>query len=352
MARTVNIIAIFLILAPMFAYAGECKLVQKVCKEGAEERDVEGFRVHRDCWKYENLYQCDGYTENSCQALREDGCVQVNSECSKRERDWCVGYKKTFKCEKQEAYTRKETRYRLPQFAAKDHKNRKHISCSEALECLDGKCFNQTAQTNNELGEAVAMLQTLKELQNKASTEPIVVFKGQQEYCRKKAFGLNNCCKAGKAWVARMHLSSCKGEEKALIEHLSKKLCTYVGSYSKKKLGIKEFTQHTYCCFQSPFVRILQEQGKRQLGRGFGTAKNPDCSGVTVDELQRIDFQAINFSELFKDIFDSAGRSMPAITGVTDDLQKEMGRIKESLEKNENTKIKGQHPKYNEEGLL
>lgn len=125
-----------------------------------------------------------------------------------------------------------------------------------------------------------------------------------------------------------------------------------MGSYSKKKLGIKEFTQHTYCCFQSPFVRILQEQGKKQLGRGFGTAEDPECSGMTVDELQKLDFSAINFSELYQDIFASANNNTPAIKGVTDALQTEMGRIKESLDRHEETKIKGQHPKYNEEGLL
>ena len=61
--------------------AKECVLTQKVCAEGAGERVIDGHKIYKDCWKYEKLFQCSGYSANNCEALREDGCVQVGSKC-------------------------------------------------------------------------------------------------------------------------------------------------------------------------------------------------------------------------------------------------------------------------------
>ena len=61
-----------------------------------------------------------------------------------------------------------------------------------------------------------------------------------------------------------------------------------------------------YCVFQGKLARIIQEQGRRdQLGVGFGSGANPDCRGITVDELQRIDFDRVNFSDFYEDLMNS-----------------------------------------------
>jgi conjugal transfer mating pair stabilization protein TraN len=38
------------------------------------------------------------------------------------------------------------------------------------------------------------------------------------------------------------------------------------------------------------------------LGLGFGTVKNPDCSGLTIAQVQSIDFSQVDFSEAIADI--------------------------------------------------
>lgn len=46
---------------------------------------------------------------------------------------------------------------------------------------------------------------------------------------------------------------------------------------------------------QETLSQQLRENG--QLRIGFGSAKHPDCRGITVDELQKIQFDSPEFSE-------------------------------------------------------
>ena len=61
-----------------------------------------------------------------------------------------------------------------------------------------------------------------------------------------------------------------------------------------------------YCVFQGKLARIIQEQGRRdQLGVSFGSGDNPDCRGITVDELQHVDFDRVNFSDFYEDLMNN-----------------------------------------------
>ena len=58
--------------------------------------------------------------------------------------------------------------------------------------------------------------------------------------------------------------------------------------------------------FGGKLARIIQEQGRRdQLGIGFGSGDSPDCRGITVPELQGINFKLINFSDFYDDLMNN-----------------------------------------------
>ena len=58
-----------------------------------------------------------------------------------------------------------------------------------------------------------------------------------------------------------------------------------------------------YCVFDNKLARIIQYQGRSgQLGIGFGGASSPDCRGITVDELQKIDFNAMDYSDFYEEL--------------------------------------------------
>lgn len=90
----------------------------------------------------------------------------------------------------------------------------------------------------------------------------------------------------------------CEPSEQALMLKKGQNLCHYVGTYCSKgeAFGCIE-RKESYCCFNSPLARIIQEQGRLQLARGWGSAKNPMCQGFTQEELESLDFDAMDLSE-------------------------------------------------------
>ena len=46
-------------------------------------------------------------------------------------------------------------------------------------------------------------------------------------------------------------------------------------------------------------ARLVNQPGRVQVGKGWGTAQNPDCSGFTVAQLQTLDFAAMDLSEFY-----------------------------------------------------
>ena len=57
--------------------------------------------------------------------------------------------------------------------------------------------------------------------------------------------------------------------------------------------------RRVWCTFGSKLGRILQEQGRKQLGRGWG-----DCRGLTVAEIEGIDFGSLDLSEFTENLMD------------------------------------------------
>ena len=101
-------------------------------------------------------------------------------------------------------------------------------------------------------------------------------------------------------------MASCSEEEKLLAQLKDKNLCHQVGTYcAKKVLGICVSKKTSYCCFGNKLLRLIQEQGRAQLGIGWGTAETPSCRGLRPEELSRIDFSRLDLSEVFEDLIAS-----------------------------------------------
>ncbi|HDU2624863.1 TPA: conjugal transfer protein TraN [Pseudomonas aeruginosa] len=90
----------------------------------------------------------------------------------------------------------------------------------------------------------------------------------------------------------------CEEEEFMLGAKKETKVCHFVGSYcaSKSPFGCIE-KREAYCCFNSPLGRIIQEQARPQLGQEWGEAENPQCEGLRIEDLPKIDWSKIDISE-------------------------------------------------------
>ena len=281
---------------------GQCTYVEKRCiqesetqgseTQGPETRTINGANIHRECWQYRSTYMCEHPQKEGCKALREKGCFQVASACQTSNGKGCVAYKQTYKC--------------LENSGGKKSRRLKN-TLKNALDafCAEGSCADQTYEFNKDMLDSISKLQILKEMQGGVAGEPLAVFKGQDRRCSKSKFSFSDCCGLSGGWGETTKMTSCSGEEKDLNQRRAKGLCRLVGTYcvEKEKLTkvcLREKT--SYCCFSSKLSRLFQEQGRSQLGLGWGEPEHPSCRGLIVEELQRVDFSKIDSREIFSEI--------------------------------------------------
>lgn len=277
---------------------------------------VEGktYSIHQDCWKWQDTYLTQTETEGTCgEYMKDSACTVARSQCADTVDGFCVSQLVTYSCER-----KKEGNGQI---------------CGGEFFCKDGSCAQGQTGTSNMFGQAVSALAAVAaagEDVAELNGENVRAFTGEGKSCKKFAAGFNNCCKDS-GWGQDVGLSSCSSDEKALGKAKEKKLTVYVGEYcSKKVLGVCLEKKRGYCQFDSKLARIVQEQGRRdQLGVGFGSGKSPDCRGITVDELQRLDFGVMNFSDFYSDL--DAGSEIPEDQAL---LKKAQDIIAEKMKEN------------------
>ncbi|PND33875.1 conjugal transfer protein TraN [Achromobacter pulmonis] len=105
-----------------------------------------------------------------------------------------------------------------------------------------------------------------------------------------------------------MAAMSCDEEEGKLAMKEGAGLCHTVGTYCSSCIRVfgkcVSCITHTTnkCCFNSVLSRIVNEQGRLQVMKWWGTAEMPDCSGFTIAQLQSLDFARMDLTEFYASI--------------------------------------------------
>lgn len=90
----------------------------------------------------------------------------------------------------------------------------------------------------------------------------------------------------------------CEQKEFELGAKMETGQCHFVGSYcASEALGSCVEKREAYCCFGSVVGRLIQQQGREQLGLDFGEPETPSCDGLTPDQLAQMDWDKIDLSE-------------------------------------------------------
>jgi conjugal transfer mating pair stabilization protein TraN len=367
---------VLLITASFAAHAGDGSCVRTqadLCVDGPGTRNINGLDVYRNCWRFEAKFTCQAANfVNDCQPLVDRGCSQVGSSCiDTNAQGACTLYEQTFQCRVASGSTSTIT------------------NCGSQRFCVDGRCFDTSHGPDPDFARAVAGLEAEREAGKYLDPNTLTVFRGYDNRCRKKLFGLVNCCKGagsssslfsnlslilsagGQVWgavgssytydalftsdapnmvlagfealfgigggssalagllagdlsvelfvqslvpgpwtiaILAIQLSGildCEQAEQILAMKRDNRLCHGVGSYCSARVPIIRLcieTTQSYCCFNSRLARIVNEQGRGQLGRGWGGPQNPDCSGFTVAQLQALDFSRMNLAEFYAEI--------------------------------------------------
>lgn len=251
--------------------------------------DGKTYPVTQACWQYRDTYMTQAADSGSCKTyMNNAACTLASRSCAFRAEDGsgCLHEYATYSC---------ETRT-----------SGKVMICGGDTFCLDGECERAQKGKNNDFAPVVSALAALAAAgKDVAAMNSVNVraFTGKAKYCKKFAAGFSNCCKDS-GWGQDVGLASCSSDEKALGKAKEKKLTVSVGEFcSKKVLGVCLEKKRSYCQFDSKLAQIVQQQGRNgQLRIGFGSASSPDCRGITQTELQRIKFDALDFTNFFEDL--------------------------------------------------
>ena len=275
-----------------------CSDTDKYCASSGGTRTVEGFEVYRDCWEWGYTKTCHYPSKNDCAQHAHCYSLGRRNCLLKDHYGACINWEKEFSCKRWvPTYIESET----VRYGSEDKEGQEGLVC-KGIPCIDGNCVDKSYEMDEDMMDSVSKLYALS--QGQSDGYNFKIFEGVGRHCSKKPVGYSNCCrveKPGDGWGKNIG-AKCKGDEKYLMEQRQKNLCVYVGKVAKKKVGVTTVVKHHFCCFSNILEKIIQEQGRAQLGMNFGSGGNSDCRGLTLEELERIDFSLIDFSEFVSEI--------------------------------------------------
>ena len=262
-----------------------------VCTEAGGTRTVTGtdgqsYQVSSDCWQYSDAYIVPVNSTGNCATLIADrNCTVSGRSCTASEGNTCLHEADTYQC---------QTTY-----------SSQGLLCAGQYFCQSGDCSETDVAGDSGFDTAVAKLAGLASAGEDVKNDQINVkaFTGQALYCRKAMAGFSNCC-VDTGWGNSTGLANCNSDEMAIGKAKAKKVTVLVGeACNVSVMGVCVQKKQAYCVFQGKLARIIQEQGRRdQLHISFGSGDSPDCRGITVPELQSINFDLINFQDFYSDL--------------------------------------------------
>lgn len=270
-----------------------CRDIQKECISSGV-RIIDGYEVYRDCWEYSVEKVCDYPSKDDCSKYSHC-CFVSTLECLLT--DYlgnCVNRKEEYSCKRWTPVVKESTKARVRL------QEQEGIIC-EGIPCIDGNCVDHRFLTNGEMMDSISKLYAVSQMKAGDGVN-ISLFQGSSDHCSKKATSYTNCCTVSlKGWGSNVG-AKCSKNEQLLIEKRKKNLCVYVGKESNKKVGVTTLVKHHYCCFGNLLDKVVQVQARKQLGLSFGSGKNPDCRGLTLAEIERINWDEIDFTEFIEDL--------------------------------------------------
>ncbi|MDE0702901.1 MAG: conjugal transfer protein TraN [Rhodospirillaceae bacterium] len=196
-------------------------------------------------------------------------------------------------------------------------------ACGQVTWCVGADCETVRPEANTGFVETTTRLNMALELGGEDfDRDDRRFFKGTRRRCHMHFGGLANCCKNSGLLVG---LANCSAREQELAKERNAGNTHYLGKRCSKKIifGICVRRSRYWCVFGSKLGRILQQQGRAQLGIGWSS-----CRGFTVAEIERIDFARLDLSEFTKNLMD--GSMEPAVTlpeaGATQSVMKDRVR--------------------------
>jgi conjugal transfer mating pair stabilization protein TraN len=163
----------------------KCERTTSVCTQPGETRDIDDHPVTRDCWQYTNTFTClDLDPKSDCDQPRWGSCTTLGTSCIDRDElipDFCTAEQTRFSCMVADT-TREET----------------VTDCgTQVYQDSSGAVWDTGHEPDNDLASVVAFMEAGREAGGYIDPDSLELFKGFDSRCKKKLFGLVNCCNKG-----------------------------------------------------------------------------------------------------------------------------------------------------------
>jgi len=163
-------------------------------------------------------------------------------------------------------------------------------------------CVDTNTPPNENLALAATWLSMTKNVEEDWDPDRLRIFTGKRSTCDFSTIGrsLINCCDSDPDKL----IGKCSEEEIALARDKQDWKAHLIGTHcvDKGPFGVCIRKEEVYCTMKSELGRMVQEQGRAQLGMTWGSADTPQCDGFTVDQFSALTFQAMDFTEWYKNV--------------------------------------------------
>lgn len=194
----------------------------------------------------------------------------------------------------------------IPNFKSPEMRFAEHLLAVEHLNvestCAQENCDLSQTERSEDWQEGITRLSALVGAAKDVAEHQIKsgmpgVFKGAAQVCKKSLLGFRDCC-SDRGWGD--WIKQCPAELQALQKAKREQRVIYLGHYKPHRLSDSHYS---YCVFPTQLAAIVQIQGRGgQLKVSFGQAKQPNCRGLTPEELSRIQFDRLDFSPLHAEL--------------------------------------------------
>jgi len=268
----------------------QCTYIDKECLEEASTRQIEGKEVFRQCWKEQFNYLCKYERKKGCEFLASSNCSLVSKKCLESTDYGCSLWELTYKCI---SGVKKSISNLSPSSAFGSNQDEWETAYAP------NTSFSNVYTTMN-VFEAIKQDMENSQL---IDSNQLQIFKGNAFKCSKAiAADLTyDCCFSFGGLLNSLKLSHCNADEIALSDMRDKGLCYYLGFTEEKILDLwTSRKDHIFCCYSTKLARVFQEQAHEQLGIEWGSPNHPDCRGLNIDEISKLDFTKLNLSEAYE----------------------------------------------------
>jgi len=168
----------------------KCERKASVCTEPDVTKTINGRDVTRACWQYQNLFDCvSNNVVTDCDQTQTGQCQKPGlTTCTDTsivfQNSVCTAFRTDLKCLVKDAVTRPST------------------TCAGQQYCLGANCFDASYTNDPDFARSVSLLEANRQGGKYLDASNMRLFKGFDNRCVKKLFGLVNCCSKGGSGAA------------------------------------------------------------------------------------------------------------------------------------------------------